>query len=195
MNIFKLLLLFLTGSNVTFTVPGITNPQQLFWRNDEELLLVKDGDIYDLDIFSQNIKYIGRIQTNVFLGIDKNNQLEYCEFEHSLIHSSKEFSTRFKVRDKELKFFETIRPIYLQDNVIIAKTAVDILEQHYYKIDIDTEEKIEIPHPPYELNDQWRTFNEDIFGNIQVEFNIRKLIDEKITDWIALMYTKWNEKS
>lgn len=141
-------------------IDEINAPHQIEWISDEELLIVKEKHIFKYDIYSKSIERVGEREPNSFVGLETNGKLIFCEFEHFLINSPEEFSTIFRIKDengnlrKEIKIFETIRPIQMDEKEIIAVTAVDILEEHFYKINIDSEEKVEIPSPikKYNLN-------------------------------------------
>ena len=84
--------------------------------------------------------------------------------------------------EKELYFFETIRPLKINEERIIAVTALDFLEKNYYSIDIDTGNKKQIPplkkvkrrvlvpegiqfKKAYVRNED-RYVVEDVFGNV-----------------------------
>jgi len=122
-------------------VDNITNPQQVLWKNENSLLFVIDGDIWEYSIESRKKSWVGRRKPNEFVGIDSNDNILLCEFEHYIIYSPDEFSTKFTVtRDdviSEFYFFETIRPIYLDEEKVIAVTAMDFLEQYQYLIDLE----------------------------------------------------------
>ncbi len=134
-------------------IEGINSPDQIQWISDNEVLMVKNQDIYIYNIYSKSFIKLGERKPNSLVGLGLNNRLLFCEFEHFIIHSPEEFSTIFRIKDsegnlkKELKIFETIRPIFINEEEIFAMTAVDFLEEHYYKINIETEEKIEIENP------------------------------------------------
>lgn len=139
-------------------IEGINAPHQVEWLSDEELMIVKEKDIFKYNIYSKNLKKIGEREPNSFVSLDSNGKLIFCEFEHFIINSPDEFSTIFRVKNsegnirKEIKIFETIRPIEMDEKEIIAVTAVDFLEEHFYKIDIESGEKIVIPSPTKKHN-------------------------------------------
>jgi hypothetical protein len=104
-----------------------------------------------------------------------------------MIFSPNEFSTKFTVKvpnkeDKELYFFETIRPLNINGQRIIATTALDFLEENFYNIDIESGKKEQIPPPrkvkrtilvPKDIQfkkayvrNEHRYVIEDIFGNV-----------------------------
>lgn len=173
-----------------FLVEGITSPQQVLWVDEEKILFVVDEEIFKYDLNKRMYEKIGERNANELVGKRKNGELLFCEFEHFTIYSEDEFSTTFKVKnekgkiEKEFKFFETIRPVYMNEEYIVAVTAVDFLEQHAYRIDIASGEKKEIYIPQkqifrpdipddlsirniYEYNKKVYVI-EDIFGNVYI---------------------------
>ena len=140
-----------------FLVEGITSPQQVLIPNQESILFVQDDQIVQYDLDRRKYEKIGERKQNELVGIGGNGELLFCEFEHFTIYSEDQFSSIFRVKnlegeiEKELKFFETIRPVYMNDRNIIAVTAVDFLEQHTYRIEVDSGEKKEIFVPRKQL--------------------------------------------
>ncbi|HOZ44788.1 MAG TPA: hypothetical protein PLN39_02170 [Candidatus Dojkabacteria bacterium] len=140
-----------------FLVEGITSPQQVLIPNQKSILFVQDEQIVQYDLDRRKYEKIGERKQNELVGIGGNGELLFCEFEHFTIYSEDEFSSIFRVKnlegeiEKELKFFETIRPVYMNDRYIIAVTAVDFLEQHTYRIEVDSGEKKEIFVPRKQL--------------------------------------------
>ena len=166
----------------TEIVENITNPQQVIWVSEDEVLFVKDEDIYKYIVSQHSSHIIAKRKENEFVGVDKEGNILLCEIEHRIISSYDEFSTVFKIKGKELYFFETIRPIYMDAERIVAVTALDFLEKHYYDINIhsgtilekeNTEKKkylISIERniqvrKVYVWNED-RYIVEDIFGNL-----------------------------
>jgi len=169
-------------------IEGISNVQQGIWVNEKEIVFVKDSEILLYNIEDREKKYLTEREGNEFVGIGRDGVL-LCSIEHYEIQSLNEFSTVFKIynkqRDdtKELKFFETIRPIYMNDEVIIAVTALDFLEEHFYKINIESGkyEEIEIEKKKYNIKipkgfqmkkafirNQNKYIIEDMFGNLYI---------------------------
>ncbi len=162
-----------------FLVAGIRNPQQVLWRKEYEVILVQDMDMFRLNILTREQQEIGERQPNEFVGLNSNGELMFCEIQHFLIQERDEYSTIFKIYDqernlvKELKFFETIRPLNLFDNNIVAVTALDFLETHYYDISIQSGE--------YKEREEWlETESEmleiDTFGNVYITLERTKTI-------------------
>jgi hypothetical protein len=124
-------------------ISNITNVQQVLFKNRNEIVLVKDGDIFLYNVESRELSEVGERDPNDFVGLTSNGEILLCSMEHFLIDSYDDFSTKFTIRNlgedqgKEMKFFETIRPIYLDEEKIIAVTAIDFLEQHRYLIDLE----------------------------------------------------------
>ena len=171
------LTLFLTTpiSKELFLVESITSPQQVLFLNSESILFVQEEKVLKYDVDEKVFKKVRERKPNEFIGLDGNGNILSCEFEHFIIESEDEFSTLFKIKDsngsilKELNFFETIRPIYMNEKKIIAITAVDFLEQHYYRISIESGKKKEIFVP------RKQRFQPKISKNIQ----IKKIYDYK----------------
>lgn len=178
-------------------IEGITNPQQIIWKNENEIIVVRDEDILLYNLSSKRLEDIGKRQGNQFVGLDSKGDILLCTFEHFLIDSPEQFSTKFTVLEKEYFFFPTIRPIALNEKKIIAKTALDFLEQHYYSINLEDGEikeivlkkkKNSVKHSKdvilkdaYFLNEE-RYIVEDVFGNLyayekkKLNVNITSLI-------------------
>lgn len=134
-------------------IEGISSPHQVSWISNEEVLIVQEKDIFKYNILSKDLEKLGEREPNSFVSVNSKGELMFCEFEHFIINSPEEFSTIFRIKDmdgdliKEIKVFETIRPIYMDDEKIVAVTAMDFLEEHFFKIDIESEEKEEIDSP------------------------------------------------
>ncbi len=168
-------------------IENITSPQQVIWRDDNRILFVLDNNLLEYNIAKDTLLDVGEREPNQFVGISKDDEVVFCGIEHYIISSPDEFSTKFKVeilegKQKELYFFETIRPIYINEERIIAVTALDFLEKNYYRIDIESGEKKQIPPlkkvkrrilVPKEtqfkkayIRNKYRYMIEDVFGNI-----------------------------
>lgn len=169
-------------------IANITNPQQVIWRSSDRIIFVTDEDIWEHVVSENSSIHIGKRKPNEFVGLDVDGSILLCEIEHYIISSPDEFSTKFVVKDYnkdeeiEMSFFETIRPIYLDSEKILAVTAVDFLERHFYEIDIKTGEMKEIEEPKSKITpvyipedievkeiysgEDGRHVIEDIFGNV-----------------------------
>jgi len=173
-----------------FLVEGITSPQQVLIPNQESILFVQDDQIVQYDLDRRKYEKIGERKQNELVGVGGNGELLLCEFEHFTIYSENEFSSIFKIKnskgdiEKEFKFFETIRPVYMNEEYVIAVTAVDFLEQHTYRIERGSGNKKEIfvprkqifrPNIPkyilikniYEYERKVYVI-EDLFGNVYI---------------------------
>lgn len=168
-------------------IANITNPQQVIWRDDNRILFVLEDELLEYRVDEDTVTNVGKREPNQFVGIGKDDEIIFCDIEHYIISSPKEFSTKFTIRipnkeDKELYFFETIRPLNINGEEIIAVTALDFLEQNFYKIDIESGDKKQIPPIKKEkrtvsvpkdiqynkayIRDEKRYIVEDIFGNV-----------------------------
>lgn len=156
-------------------IPELTNPQQVMWRDMGNVIFVKDEDIFQYDIFEKTLEKIGAREPNEFVGLDGNGDILLCGIQHFIIDSEDEFSTTLTVNGKDLKFFPTIRPISLGGDTIIAMTALDFLEQHYYEISIASEEIKEIDEP---MRKEKKTIyiEKDMEGDIYLNYNTRDII-------------------
>ncbi len=171
-------------------IANITSPQQVIWKSSDEIIFVTDADIWEYSISQDISKIIGTRETNEFVGVGGNGEILLCSIEHFTISSYDEFSTKFVVRDlnkeekREMYFFETIRPIYLDSEKIIAVTAVDFLETYFYEIDIKSGDMEEIEEPKEKISPVFipedidvkdiyfgednKYVIEDMFGNVYV---------------------------
>lgn len=171
-----LFLLFLSGSNEKILIPNITNPQQIVWVNLNEVSIVKEENIYLVDVWNMDIQKKGERLPNEFVGIDEEGNVLLCSFENFVISSKDDYSTRIVIKGKEYKYFETIRPIYLRDNTLVAMTGVDFLEQHIYKINLDDGSKEELKEMP-KMEEKGNLYvSEDIYGNLYINYNIREIV-------------------
>jgi len=168
-------------------IANVANPQQVIWRDDNRILFVLENELLEYNILENRETKVGERQPNQFVGIGENGETIFCDIAHYMISSPDEFSTKFTVRipgkgEKELYFFETIRPLKINEERIIAVTALDFLEKNYYSIDIKSGNKKKIPPPKkvkrrvlvpegiqfkkaYIRNED-RYVVEDIFGNV-----------------------------
>jgi len=168
MIIYLLFSLF-SQERIEYMLPNIVEVQQVIELVPQKVLLVNEKDILQLDVLSKDIKKLGERGGNEFVGYD--NGLLFCRIEHYIIDSEDEFSTKFTVLDeerdvvKEFQFFETIRPLYLDNNMIVATTAVDFLEKHFYKISLDDLVR----------KRNVTTIREDVFGNVWVSYSTRDM--------------------
>jgi hypothetical protein len=168
-------------------IADVTSPQQVIWRDDNRILFVLEDELFEYRVDEETLTEIGKRKPNQFLGIGKDDEIIFCDIEHYMISSLDEFSTKFTVRipnkkEKELYFFETIRPLDINGERIIAVTALDFLEKNFYKIDIEHGEKKQIPQlrkvkrtvlVPKDIQfkkayvrNRERYVVEDVFGNV-----------------------------
>jgi hypothetical protein len=184
-TVLLLLYLLISGKSYQEQLPNITAPQQIIWVNTYDVVFVKDEYILEMDLITKKIKEIGKRVPNDFVGIDTDGDIALCTIEHFLITSKDQYSTIFKVNGKELRFFPTIRPISFKGDNITAVTALDFLEQHYYEITISTGEIKEIDKPE-EIKNKDLYIEEDMFGNIYLNCNIRSLFLKAIRNVMHL---------
>jgi len=178
----------------TYLIENITSPEQVIWKSNDEILLIEEEKIYSHIISNRETSFVMERNPNDFVGIDDEGNIIFCSIEHFTISSMDEFSTKFTVLGKEYYFFETIRPIFLNEEEIIAVTAMDFLEKHFYKIMLNDGSMEEIHEPKrrsFEINIQTdmyvkkvygRDSNlyiiQDIFGNLYVYIKRVIRIDE-----------------
>jgi hypothetical protein len=170
----------ISGEMTEYMVPNIADIQQVIYVDIHRVLLVNEDSILEVNVLKRDVKEIGKRGNNEFVGYD--NSLMFCKIEHYIIQSEKEFSTKFTVLNKqrevvkELYFFETIRPLYINRDIIIATTAVDFLEKHFYKIYIESGEIEEIFLKDVQKKENIVNVREDVFGNIWVSYSTRDMI-------------------
>ena len=178
MIIYLLFSLF-SQERIEYMLPNIVDVQQIIEIAHSRVLLVNEGDILQVDVLGRKVKKVGERNGNEFVGYD--NGLTFCRIEHYIINSEDEFSTKFTVLDeerdvvKEFQFFETIRPLYLDNNMIVATTAVDFLEKHFYKISVESGEMEEIFLDDLVRKRNVTTIREDVFGNVWVSYSTRDM--------------------
>ncbi len=131
-------------------IENITNPQQVIWRDDNRILFVLEEKLLEYSVEEETLTEIGQREPNEFLGIGENGEIIFCGIEHYIISSPDEFSTKFAIKipnqeKKDLYFFETIRPLFISEERIIAVTALDFLEENFYRIDIENGDKKQVP--------------------------------------------------
>lgn len=174
------LLSFLSQQKIGYMLPNIRDIQQVIRITPYKYLIINEKDILKINILTKKITKVGNRHSNEFIGYD--NGLIFCKIEHYIISSNKEFSTKFIIFDerrsviKELKFFETIRPLYINRNIIIATTAVDFLEKHFYKISIENSSIEEIFLKEKYEKRFYPNISEDIFGNVWVNYSMRDIV-------------------
>jgi hypothetical protein len=173
-TLFLLISLLISGETYTRLIPNITNPEQVIWEDVGHIIFVKDENIFEYDVFKDDMVKVGERRENEFVGIGEDGNLVLCEINHFIISSQDEFSTIFKINGKELKFSPTIRPISLRGNIIVAKTALDFLEQHYYEIHISEGSIREIPRPNNTRSSLY--ISEDSNGNILLTLNMKDFV-------------------
>ena len=171
---FLLISLLLSGDIYTEVIPNITSPEQVIWEDISHVIFVKDENIFEYDILNKERVKIGQRSSNEFVGIGDDGNLILCKIEHSVITSPEEFSTIFRINGKVLKFFPTIQPIYLRGDIILAKTALDFLEQHYYEIHISDGSMREIPKPAY--IDSGLGISGDEMGDVYMRLDLRRFL-------------------
>jgi len=178
-TVIYLLSVLISGERTEYMVPNIVDIQQVIHVDIHTVLLVNEESILEVDVLKKEVKEIGKRQKNEFVGYDSS--LMFCKIEHYIIQSEDEFSTRFTVLDSErgvikgLSFFETIRPLYMDKNIIIATTAVDFLEKHFYKINIESGNMEEIFLKDIPKQEMIVNVREDIFGNVWVSYSTREM--------------------
>ena len=156
LSIFNLISgLTIYDDEIFYKIPNINSPQQVLWRDTENIVIVDDANIYSFNLKYRILEEIGTREPNELVGLDSNLDLIYCSFKNFLIYSYDEFSTKFQILDKnkevvkEFEYFETIRPIFLLGDILIATTSYPFLEEHFYLIHISTGIRDEIPVPNY----------------------------------------------
>ncbi|HNR53179.1 MAG TPA: hypothetical protein PKI16_01745 [Candidatus Dojkabacteria bacterium] len=165
---------------VEYMLPNIVDVQQIVEVTPQKVLLVNEGDILQLDVLGRKVKKVGKRNGNEFVGYDGG--LLFCKIEHYIIDSEDEFSTKFTVLDeekdvvRELQFFETIRPLYIDNNIIVATTAIDFLGRHFYKISVESGEMKEIFLEDLGQKKNITNVREDVFGNVWVSFSTKKVV-------------------
>lgn len=168
-------------------IAGVTSPQQVIWRDDNRILFVLEEELLEYRVDEDALTNVGEREPNQFIGIGSDEEIIFCNIEHYIISSPDEFSTKFTVRipneeDKELYFFETIRPLNIDEERIIAVTALDFLEENFYRIDIGNGSKRQrvplkkvkrtvlvpkdIQFKKAYIRNRERYVVEDVFGNI-----------------------------
>lgn len=180
--VISLIFELISGQSHRELIPNITNPQQIIWKDMDHVIFVKDENILEYDITEKSFLNVGTRKPNEFVGLDTNGDITLCGIEHFFINSEDEFSTLFTVKEKDLKFFPTIRPISLNGDIIIAMTALDFLEQHYYEISISSGEMKEIEEPK-DINgveDKTLYIEKDILGNMYLNYDTRELFKYSI---------------
>lgn len=170
----------ISGERTEYMVANIVDIQEVIHVDTQRLLLVNEESILEMDVLQRDVEEIGKREGNEFVGYDDG--LIFCRIEHYIIQREKEFSTKFTMLDsergvvKELSFFETIRPLYMDGDIIIATTAVDFLEKHFYKIDIASGEMEEIFLKDIKKKDMIVNVREDVFGNVWVSYSTRDIV-------------------
>lgn len=179
-TILYILSMLISGEKTSFLLPNINSIDQIIYINEYKYIIVEDENIFEFNAFKRGFKKISEREVNEFVGIG-NKGLIFCNIEHFLIYSEDEYSTKFTIMDnnrnivKELKFFETIRPLYINDKYIYAITALDFLEQHTYIIDIQNESLTEVKTFLTRINRSVH-FRRDMFGNVTVSYAIRDIV-------------------
>lgn len=169
----------ISGERTEYMVANIVDIQQVIYVDTQRVLVVNEGSVLEVDVLQRGVREIGKRDGNEFVGY--GDGLVFCRIEHYIIQSEKEFSTEFTVLNeqrevvKELSFFETIRPLYIDEDIIIATTAVDFLEKHFYKIDLASGdmEEIFLEYVPKKKN--FVNVREDVFGNVWVSYSTREI--------------------
>ena len=179
---FLLFSLLISGETYTRLIPNITNPEQVIWEDMGHVIFVKDENIFEYDILKDGMTKVGERKLNEFVGMGEDGNLVLCEINHFIVNSKDEFSTVFNVNGKELKFFPTIRPISLEGDIIIAMTAMDFLEQHYYEISIARGEikEIQEPNSSNDSGNKAIYIEVDDWGDVYLNYDTRKLFKYSI---------------
>lgn len=165
-------------------VENIYNPEQVIWKSADEIIFVSKREVWEYVVSEKEASLVRERKRNEFIGIGSDGEILSCMFEHFTINSMDDFSTKLTVLEKEYYFFETIRPIFLNEKEIIAVTAMDFLEKHFYRIDISNGKYQEIEEPEEEIYSPKRyMFNseryvvEDMYGNLYVYVERPSIMD------------------
>lgn len=165
-------------------VGGVRDVQQVVWVSSDRVLFVEERNVYSYSLRERSLKLIEERLPNQYVGVDEKGGIIKCSIEHFTIDSKDDFSTRFTLYPwkRDLLFFETVRPIYMDEEKIVAKTALDFLEEKFFVVDVEKGSIEEIEEPnihswelyvprdiyfkkAYVLN-EGLYFVEDIFGNL-----------------------------
>lgn len=134
-------------------IEGVKSPHYIEWISDNTILIVKNQNILKYDIHTKSFEKLGEREEDIFVGLDADGDVILCEAKHFLILSPDDFSTILTLRDingnfiKELKIFDTVRPISASGGDIITANFMPFQEEEYFKINIETGEKTKIEKP------------------------------------------------
>lgn len=162
-----------------FRIEEVTNPQQIFWYKNN-LLVVKNSKIYELDLEERILQDFGIIDKDEILG-EMDGDLVFMKFQNHIIHSPEEKATDIEILDMKREevfsesFHETIKPVNIKKDFLIAEDNYLNSLQRTYKINLETGE---IEH--FEIEDDFEIQGEEtteILKGDKILFNIPKMND------------------
>ncbi len=160
-------------------IEEVKNPEQVFWHNNN-LLVVKNSKIYELNLEERVLEDFGIIDKDEVLG-EMNGDLVFMKFQNHIIQSPEEKATDIKIlnmgREEVFSesFHETIKPVSIKKDFLIAEDNYLNSPQRTYKINLETGE-IE----QFEIEDDFEIRGEEtteIVKKDKVLFNIPKMND------------------
>lgn len=156
---------------------------QLFWGQD--LLIVDGVKVYTFNLTTRELNRLSSIpeDKSVVLGNGKGDEILACRWENYEISSKSGKSTLISVSRlndsservlKEVKTFETVRPLTCSLDTIVATYNYHGAPEIYFKIRLDTEkvEKVDPPAPDLIISGEDET---NIEKDGKLLLNIKKI--------------------
>ena len=162
-----------------FRIEEVQNPDQVFWHKNN-LLVVKNLKIYELNLEDRILKDFGVIDKDEVLG-ELDDNLVFMKFQNHTIYSPEENATDIEIFNMEREeifsksYHETIKPIKIKNNFLIAEDNYLNSPQRTYKINLENGE-IELFEEQEDVEIRGEETTE-IVKQEKVLFNIPKVND------------------
>ncbi len=129
---------------ILFRIEQIQNPRQILWYKNN-LLVVKESNIYELDLETKELKDYGVIGEDEILA-ELEKDLVFIKYANHTIHNPDENATDIAILSMQREeifsksFHETIKPLYIKENFLIATDNYLNSPERNYNTDLNTGE-------------------------------------------------------
>ena len=142
-NLFLLLTTFLSSLigggkeyKQLYVIEKDISPVYIYWIDDINILV----SMYDQS-FKFNLETKSKdVLSDGLVGYDNGKYIK-CEYKNVQIDNSDQCSTFLELKDLDGNLlyntciFPTVKPIVIEDGVLIAKSSFSFMQQNYYKVD------------------------------------------------------------
>lgn len=115
------------------------SPVYIYWIDDINILVSMYESSFKFNLETREKE----ILSDGLVGYDNGKHIK-CEYRNVQIESSDECSTFLELKDLDGNLlyttcmFPTVKPVVIEDGLLIAKSSFSFLEQKYYRVDFNS---------------------------------------------------------